>query len=188
MEGTIGEIRMFAGNFAPRSWAYCAGQLIAISQNEALFSILGCTYGGDCRTSFGLPDLRGRSPINPGTGPGLPTYRQAQRGGTEHAYLNATNLASHTHTISGSVAITASHKAINDMGTTGEPDGAVPAVLDGRSAYSGDFDGTMGADAVNVSANLITTNAGASIGVTTVGPTLAMNYIICLFGLYPSRN
>jgi microcystin-dependent protein len=81
-EPTIGEIAMFAGNFAPRNWALCDGQLLPINQNQALFSILGTTYGGDGRTTFALPDLRGRVPLHPGTGPGLPTYRLGQKGGT----------------------------------------------------------------------------------------------------------
>ena len=79
----IGEIIMFAGNFAPRGWAFCDGQLLPISQNSALFSILGTTYGGDGRTTFGLPDLRGRVPIGPRTGPGLTAYRLGEKGGSE---------------------------------------------------------------------------------------------------------
>jgi microcystin-dependent protein len=77
----VGEIRMFAGSFAPRSWAYCDGQLMAISQNDALFSLLGTSYGGDGRTTFGLPDMKGRIPVHPGTGPGLPAIRLGQKGG-----------------------------------------------------------------------------------------------------------
>lgn len=80
-EPFVGEIRMFAGSFAPRNWAYCDGQLIAVSQNDALFSLLGTIYGGDGRTTFGLPDMRGRIPVHPGTGPGLPTIRLGQKGG-----------------------------------------------------------------------------------------------------------
>ena len=79
----IGEVIMFAGNFAPRGWAFCDGQLLAINNNQALFSILGTTYGGDGRTTFGLPDLRGRVALHEGSGPGLPTYRLGQKGGTE---------------------------------------------------------------------------------------------------------
>lgn len=81
----IGEVTRFAGNFAPIGWAFCNGQLLAIAQNDALFSILGTTYGGDGRTTFGLPDLRGRAPIHPGTGPGLPTYRLGQKIGMERS-------------------------------------------------------------------------------------------------------
>ena len=98
MEPTLGEVRMFAGNFAPRAWALCEGQLLAINSNQALFSILGTTYGGDGRTSFGLPDLRGRGPISPGTGPGLPSYREGQRGGATTNVLNVTQIPAHNHT------------------------------------------------------------------------------------------
>ena len=82
MEGYIAEIRLFGGNFAPRNWAFCEGQLLSIASNSALFSLLGTTWGGDGRTTFGLPDFRGRSPISPGQGPGLPSYQHGQKGGT----------------------------------------------------------------------------------------------------------
>lgn len=188
MEGTIGEIRMFAGNFAPRAWAYCAGQLLSIAQNEALFSIIGCTFGGDCRTSFALPDLRGRSPIGPGTGPGLPSYRYGSRGGLEQTNLNILHLASHNHGVTGTVTAQVNHVALNDEGNTTEPDGAVPAMLTPDKAYANTHDSTMGEDEASVSANLITTNAGSSASVNTMAPFLTMNWIICLFGVYPSRN
>ncbi len=88
----LGQIIAFGGNFAPRGWAKCEGQLLAINQNQALFSILGTTYGGDGRTTFGLPDLRGRSMVGPGTGPGLSPVQLGQRGGTQTTTLNATNI------------------------------------------------------------------------------------------------
>lgn len=100
----LGEIRMFAGNFAPRGWAFCDGQLLSISSNSALFSLLGTMYGGDGRTTFGLPDLRGRMPLHSGQGPGLHEIRQGQKGGTTdhvtipvYVYLNATKNASLSH-------------------------------------------------------------------------------------------
>ena len=90
---------MFAGNFAPRSWAFCDGQLLPIAQNQALFSILGTTYGGDGRTTFALPDLRGRAAIHPGTGPGLSNRQLGERGGSETNTLTLPQLPTHTHTI-----------------------------------------------------------------------------------------
>lgn len=93
----IGEIKMFAGNYPPRYWAFCDGQLLPIQQNEALFSIIGCTFGGDCRTTFALPDLRGRVAIHPGQGQGLSDYRLGQRGGQEQVLLNVAQLPSHHH-------------------------------------------------------------------------------------------
>lgn len=98
MEPFLGQIIMFGGNFAPRSWAFCDGQLLPINQNSALFSILGTIYGGDGRTTFALPDMRGRVPIHPGNGPGLSSYRLGQRGGQESVTLTISEIPSHTHT------------------------------------------------------------------------------------------
>ncbi|PSN11862.1 phage tail protein, partial [filamentous cyanobacterium CCT1] len=92
----VGEIRMFAGNFAPRGWAFCNGQLIAISQNTALFSLLGTLYGGDGRTTFALPDLRGRTPIHAGQGAGLSDYPLGSRGGVEQVALTTEQLPAHS--------------------------------------------------------------------------------------------
>src|SRR5687768_993649 len=103
MEGFIGEIRLFAPNFAPRDWALCNGQLLPINQNQALFSILGTTYGGDGRTTFALPDLRGRSAIGAGSGPGLSSYTLGQQTGSPTTLLSANQLPSHTHAISGNI-------------------------------------------------------------------------------------
>ncbi len=99
IEPFIAEIIMFGGNFAPRGWAFCDGQLLPIAQNQALFSILGTTYGGDGRTTFALPDLRGRTAIHPGTGPGLSNRRLGERGGSETNTLTLPQLPNHTHTI-----------------------------------------------------------------------------------------
>ena len=96
----VAEIMLFAGNFAPRGWAFCDGQLLSISSNTALFSLLGTTFGGDGRTTFGLPDLRGRTAIHPGSGPGLSNRRWGEKGGTETNVMNILQLPAHTHTIS----------------------------------------------------------------------------------------
>ena len=97
MDPMLAQIMMFGGNFAPRGWAFCDGQLLPISQYTALFSIIGTTYGGDGRTTFALPDLRGRAPIHAGTGPGLSTRKIGQKFGTQEDYLNVTQLPSHNH-------------------------------------------------------------------------------------------
>ena len=121
----IGEIIMFAGNFAPRGWALCDGQLLSIAQNSALFSILGTTYGGDGRTTFGLPDLRGRVAVHEGTGPGLPNIRLGQKGGAVNHTLTQGQLPPHTHTVacSGGAA---------DSDT---PVGNFPAVDEGETEF-----------------------------------------------------
>ena len=183
MEGMIGEIRMFAGNFAPRSWAFCEGQLMAISGNSALFSILGTTYGGDGRTTYGLPDLRGRSPIGPGNGPGLTARRLGQKGGAEYNSLTVAQLPAHSH----SSAIHA-----GSVPTSNDPSSAYPAEVSGRvssppalitaSTYGTLTDLTMKSEMVQVA------NAGGGQQMSNMQPSLAMYYIICLVGLYPSRS
>ncbi len=182
MEGFIGEIKMFGGNFAPRGWALCEGQLLAISDNTALFSILGTIYGGDGRTSFALPDLRGRAPVGAGQGPGLSPHRQGQRGGTEVVSLNTGQLPAHSHEVT---ALTSTLKCNNKEATESIGEGQ-----------------TFGKAAVNIfneeTANLnmnITLTASGEVGNTggsqphdNMPPYLGMNYIICTQGIFPSRN
>jgi len=104
-EPFIAEIGIFAGNFAPRGWAFCNGQILPISQNTALFSLVGTTYGGDGRTTFALPNLQGRAPMHPGTGPGLTTRRLGQSGGVETVTLSEAQMPSHTHTMQASTGM-----------------------------------------------------------------------------------
>lgn len=171
-EGFIGEIRMFAGNFAPRSWALCDGQLLPIAQNQALFSILGTTYGGDGRTTFALPDLRGRVAIHPGNGPGLSNYVQGSKGGTETNTLTIAQMPSHSHAVN----------AVAEDGNQSVPSGNLPAgtkVLD--KEYSD------AAPNANMGAGMIG-NSGGGQPVNNVQPYGTVNYIICLQGIFPSRN
>ena len=112
-EPFVAEIRIFAGNFAPRSWAFCNGQLLPVSQNTALFSLIGTTYGGDGRTTTALPNLKGRAPMHPGRGPGLTSRRLGQRGGAEMITLSEAQMPSHTH----------SANASNDAATFNDPNG-----------------------------------------------------------------
>ena len=161
----IGEIRMFAGNFAPRGWALCDGQLLAISSNSALFSILGTTYGGDGRTTFGLPDLRGRVAIHEGQGPGLSNYRLGQKGGTETNTMTAAQMPYHGHNVS---------------------------VLQGNlKGYKAEFiEGNLNFISTGDQAkNTIDTNkVGGNQPVNNIQPYTTVNYIIALQGIYPSRN
>lgn len=168
MEPFIAEIRMVAFGFPPRGWAFCDGQLIAISQNSALFSILGTTYGGDGRTTFGLPDLRGRTPIQQGSGPGLSTYRLGQKGGSENVTLTANQTPSHTHGMQGN----------NADATGGDPAGNLPAAVS-KPAYANA--GAMAA--MNAAA---VTNSGGSQHHTNTQPTLAVYFCIALVGIFPS--
>ncbi len=172
MDPFLGEILLFAGNFAPRGWAYCEGQLLPISQYSALFSILGTTYGGDGRTTFALPDLRGRAPISPGNGPGLSSYRLGQKGGAESHTLTIANLPSHNHTVTTTMDA--------DPGTTSTPGpGLVPAEAS---------EDIYGPGTSAVSTDHVSTLAGGNQAVSNMPPFLALNYIIALQGTFPSRS
>ncbi|MGJ8743485.1 phage tail protein [Polaribacter sp.] len=190
MEPFIGQIIMFGGNFAPRSWAFCDGQLLAISQNTALFSILGTTYGGDGRTTFALPDLRGRAAISEGTGPGLPTYRLGQRGGQSTHTLTTLEMPVHNHTAAVSDG---SVKLSTTAGTRDTPiAGDVPASASFGSGLGSTKVKSFGPNADTVDGQALSAptigNAGGSQGHNNMPPYLAVNYIIALYGTFPSRN
>ena len=119
MDGTIGEIRMFAATFSPRFWAYCNGQLLAINQNQALFSILGTTYGGNGTTNFALPNMQSRVAVGTGTGPGLSTYQLGQLTGVENTTITAANIPLHTHVITGSAKMLTTSAAANAVAPAG---------------------------------------------------------------------
>jgi microcystin-dependent protein len=183
----LAEVRIFAGNFAPRGWALCEGQLLAISQNSALFSLLGTIYGGDGKTTFALPDMRGRVAVGPGTGPGLSTYREGQRGGTETNTLTTAQLPAHNH--DAAVVI----KASNANATTKEPAGnyfasSIYTINRGNTvdvlSYGAASDVEMNANAIDVTVG----NTGGNQAANNRQPYIAMNYIICTQGIYPSRN
>ena len=181
MEPFIGQIIMFAGNFAPRGWAFCDGQLLPIAQNTALFSILGTTYGGDGRTSFGLPDLRGRIPLHAGQGPGLTNYTLGQRGGVEQVTVNLQQLPAHNHTVSVTT------NAQSGGGDSSSPSNAVWAQdgVVGAQPYSSSAPNiTMRSNAVE--ANVASSGGGQSH--ENRQPYLTINYIIALVGIFPSRS
>ncbi|MCR9121898.1 MAG: tail fiber protein [Phyllobacteriaceae bacterium] len=170
-EPFVGEIRMFAGNFAPRGWAFCDGQLLAVSQNDALFSLLGTIYGGDGRTTFGLPDLRGRIPIHAGQGPGLSQRRLGAKAGAENVTLTVNQLPSHTHTYNASTTLAGANSPQDAL------IGESPTIdLFSESTPTAGF-----------SASAIT-HTGGSRSHTNLQPFLCVNFIIALFGIYPSRH
>ena len=193
----IGSIMLFAGNFAPRNWAYCDGQLLAINTNQALFSILGTTYGGDGRTSFGLPDLRGRVPIGPRTGPGLSTYRLGERNGQETVVLTTQQLPSHNH-LTQNIPGNDQHilfngaKAIRDTPEAGDiPAVAVTSPGLGTGVVVNSFgppNNVVNGQAISANAGLTINNTGSGQPHYNLQPFLAVNYIIALQGLYPSRS
>ena len=176
----IGEVAIFAGNFAPRGWALCHGQLLQISQNTALFSILGTTYGGDGRTTFGLPDLRGRAAMGPRTGPGLSNRSLGQKVGTETEALTTLQMPNHTHI----VTTTAKLELSNEVGTSDSSDGQY------ISNHLGGFneDATPNAKLGGTSATTTINNAGGSQQHNNIQPSQTVNYIIALVGTFPSRS
>ena len=172
MEPFLGQIIMFGGNFAPRGWALCDGQLLAIASNSALFSILGTTYGGDGRTTFGLPDLRGRYAMHAGTGPGLTNRRLGERGGVETSTLATANLAAHNHA-------TTLHASGNPADTA-DPTGSRPGVAEAYSQQAASVD--LASDAAS------NANTGSGTAFSNLPPYQAVNFIIALQGIFPSRN
>jgi microcystin-dependent protein len=162
---------MFAGNFAPRGWAYCDGQLLAVAQNDALFSLLGTVYGGDGRTTFGLPDMRGRIPIHAGSGPGLSARKLGAKGGEEKVTATANQLPAHSHPFQGT----------EQLGNTPNPSGNALAKSTTADTYINE------APSAAMAANAVTA-AGGSRSHTNTQPYLAIHFIIALFGIYPSRN
>jgi microcystin-dependent protein len=169
-EPYIGEIKMFAGNFAPQGWALCQGQLLAVSQNDALFSLLGTIYGGDGRTTFGLPDLRGRLPIHQGTGAGLTPRTIGSKSGSETVVPTANQLPPHVHSLMASTA----------PGADSSPAGGVPAESPSVDLYVEE------APTANLNGNAVAT-AGSNQAHTNLQPTLCVNFIIALVGIFPSQ-
>jgi len=172
MDPFIGQIIMFAGNFAPRGWALCDGQLLSISQNSALFSILGTTYGGNGQTTFGLPDLRGRVALHPGQGPGLSNYTLGQQSGVENVTLTTNQMPIHGHTVAPGSS--------TDTPNANSPANAVPAANDQQQLYSTEANASMRPTNSG--------NAGGSQPHDNLQPLLCVNFIIALEGIYPSRS
>lgn len=172
-EPFVGEIRLFAGNFAPRGWALCDGQLLAVSQNDALFSLLGTIYGGDGRTTFGLPDLRGRIPVHAGSGPGLSPRRLGAKAGAENVTLTVNQLPPHQHTVGAS----------DNSGSHSQPSGVMAKDLNSTTLYAENLSGIT----TDLHPNRVG-HAGGSQSHSNLMPFLCINFIIALFGIYPSRH
>lgn len=190
MEPFIAQIMLFGGNFAPRGWAFCDGQLLAISEHQALFSLLGTTYGGDGRSTFALPDLRGCVPVHPGSGAGLSTRKLGQRGGQEQVRLSTNQLPSHTHaaetTIAGDVTVGVSRRP----GTGNLPTNTVLAGSGDVNLYADSPSGTqaLGGVRTNLTATTNTAPVGNGEAVDNMQPYVGINFIIALVGIFPSRN
>ena len=168
------EIRIFAGNFAPRGWAFCNGQLLPLAQNTALFSLIGTTYGGDGRTTTALPNLQGRAPMHPGRGPGLTSRRLGQKGGTETVTLSEAQMPSHTHT----PKVTLQPANEDDPSPNHYLGGGATAATMIYGPATSTLDGKT----------YPLPNVGGSQPHNNLQPFIAMNFIIALVGLYPSRS
>ena len=176
-EPFIAEIKIFAGNFAPRGYAFCDGQLLPIAQNTALFSLLGTTFGGDGRTTVGLPNLQGKAAMHPGRGPGLTARRLGQRGGVEGVVLPAAQMPNHTHIAQASTTQASQLGPANLLFGTGPTAGRQTTPL-----FAADTE-TL----VNMQSGSLG-NTGGGQSHTNEQPYIALNYIIALVGVYPSRS
>ncbi len=196
MDPMLASIMLFAGNFAPRGWAFCDGQLLPISQYSALFSLLGTTYGGDGRTTFALPDLRGRAPIGPRNGPGLSDYRLGAKGGVEHVTLNVSEIPSHSHLASitdVAVSLKASSAAANLHTPTAGASLAAGNESTGRTTspvqmYNEATPDITLAGGSTSATNVTIANTGGNLSHENRQPFLTINYIIALQGVFPSRS
>jgi microcystin-dependent protein len=168
----IGEIRLFGGNFAPVDWAFCDGAILAISQYETLFTLIGTTYGGDGQSTFGLPDLRGRAPLHQGTAAGGATYGVGDTGGAETVTLTASQLPNHTHTLA----------AATGSGTTADPTGNVLGASPSSALY---VDGIAPTSTLAVTS---LTPRGGSQAHDNLMPYLTVNPIIALVGVFPTQT
>ena len=170
----VAEIRIFPFNFAPKGWAFCDGQLLPLSQNTALFSLLGTTYGGDGKSTFALPDLQGSVPLHEGQGPGLSLYDLGQTGGSQTVTLLTSEMPAHSHVLGASV----------ETGTQGS--------LTANTTISASFGGTL--YQTNTSANLVAMNfqavsiAGGSQPHNNMMPYLTLNFCIAMQGVFPPRG
>ena len=180
MEGVMAVVTMVAYDFMPKNWASCNGQILSIAQNTALFSLLGTTYGGNGVTTFGLPDLRGRVSTGCGQGPGLSNYVLGEIGGVENMSLNVNNLPPHVH--NGPINITQKGGLSPD---SADPSGwSVGAIPNGYASAA-----TAGVNMLTPTYTNTTIGvAGSSQPFSLLTPYLTVNFVICMYGIFPSRN
>lgn len=196
MDPTLAEIRIFAGNFAPLSWAFCNGALMSIAENTALFSLLGTTYGGDGQTTFALPDMRGRVPVGVGQGAGLSYYDLGQVSGSPTVTLISTQMPAHTHqmVVSGAPTLNVSSGQATNAAASGTNSSiASPGTMSGRTFNASLGFNTSAPDVAINSVNMHTMSvnnsiAGGSQPHDNMMPYMGINYIIAVEGIYPSRN
>lgn len=188
MEPTLSEIRIFAGNFAPRGWQFCNGALMSIAENTALFSLIGTVYGGDGQTTFALPDLRGRIPVGTGAGPGIGTWDLGEVQGSETNTMTSANMPGHNHVASG-------HLNVATAGATANaPTGNYFASAAGRDTTNGQsvqvnvYDSATTASGGPNGVTVTLGPTGSNVPFNNIQPSLALNYIIAVEGIFPSRS
>jgi microcystin-dependent protein len=169
MDTYIGQIMIFCGNFAPRGWAFCNGQLMSIAENDALFALIGTTYGGDGQSTFALPDLRGRVPVGTGQGPGLPNITIGQVGGSENVTLLTNNLPAHNHNVT-----------IGVNTANGDESNPTTFLANSNNAYAEEGDSLLGGVSIQPT--------GGSQPISVRNPYLGVNYIINLYGIFPTQS
>jgi microcystin-dependent protein len=181
----LGEIQIFAGNYAPAGWAICNGALMSITSNTALFSLLGTNYGGDGTSTFGIPDLQGRVPVHLGSN-GTNTYTLGNMGGTSGTALTIANLPDHNHTLSGTAALPA--KGDNPALINSAPSAVAVPAIQGSAKYYSDTQ-LAGALMGPLSVNIVLGTSGSGAAVNNMQPYLALTYIICVSGgVFPSQT
>lgn len=182
MDGTMANITLFAADFAPRNWALCNGAILSISTNQALFSLLGTVYGGNGIQTFALPDLRGRAAMGTGNAPGMGQVILGTVGGTETNTMTLSQMPGHMHPVSAKVTMPVNNTADADADS---PEGAVygksPQNIYNSAASSGTNMGPL-----SIQSTMAT--AGNSQPINNIMPSLALNYVICIAGIYPSRD
>jgi microcystin-dependent protein len=180
MDFYMAQILLFGGNFAQRTFAFCQGQILSIAQNTALFSLLGTTYGGNGQTTFALPDLRGRVPVGTGQGPGLPYVNLGEVSGTPTTTLIITNMPAHNHTLLASSAVGTAGTPSGNFLSGSPKTGSGPNATTLNTYNAGPIDSVLNPQSIGIS--------GGSQPFNNMQPYLGLNYIICMEGIFPSRN
>ena len=187
-EPFLSEIRLFAFNFPPKGWALCQGQILPISQNTALFSLIGTFYGGNGTSNFALPDLRGRAAISMGQGAGLQNYSIGESGGVEAVALTTAQMPSHTHT-ADATQVTAALPCVNAAANQSGPTGNVPAIeASGVTATYSSAAADSSIGPAGIAATITASVAGGGTAHSNMQPFITLNYCIALQGIFPSRN
>jgi microcystin-dependent protein len=188
MEGTMSEIRAFGGTFAPVGWMFCAGQSLSIAEYSTLFALIGTTYGGDGQNTFKLPDLQGRLPVGIGQGPGLPDINLGEMSGVESVALSSQQLPAHNHTSTVTAGGSFTPKILNGPATTDSPSGNYIAQVPGAQRFATTHDVNVATTIFSGSGTAILSPVGGSLPHSNIMPVTACYWIICVEGIFPSRN